>query len=139
MANSDFKNLSLKMRFICSFVFVIIITITILSLTYHFRWNRNYLKQIRDEGLILTQTLAQGSMDPIIRNDLYTLNEYVKNLIKKKNIAYIVITDRHDRVLARSPEALHKIPRKISSNARGILSPYLLQTYYNSELKVRIN
>lgn len=135
----NFKKLSLKIRFIYSFVFVIIITITILSLTYHFRWNRNYLRQIRDEGLILTQTLAQGSMDPIIRNDFYTLDEYVKNLIKKKNIAYIVIMDRHDRVLAQSPEALHKIPQKISRNAREILSPYLLQTYYNTKFKVRIN
>ena len=101
------------MRFICSFVFVIIITITILSLANHFRWNHDYLRHIRDEGLILTQTLAQGSIDPIIRNDFYTLNEFVTNLIKKKNIAYVVVTDRHDRVLAQNTGALYNIPHEI--------------------------
>ena len=82
----DLKKLSLKMRFVYSFILVIIITISILALTNYLRWRHNYLKQVRDEGLILTQTLGQGSIDPIIRNDFYTLNEHVNNLIKKKNI-----------------------------------------------------
>ncbi len=138
----DFLNvtrLSLRMRFIYSFVFVIILTIFILSLANHFRWNRNYLRQVRDEGLILTQTLAQGSIDPIIRNDYYTLNEYVTSLIEKKNIAYVVITDRHDRVLAQSADALDIIPAEIIRNVKGIVSPYLLQTYFSPILKTRVN
>jgi signal transduction histidine kinase len=135
----NLKELSLKMRFIYSFVFVIIITITILSTVNHFRWNRNYLKQVRDEGLILTQTLAQGSMDPIIRNDFYTLNEYVNTLIKKKNIAYIVITDKQDDVLAQSHGALSKIPQPINSHVIGLNRSFLVQTYYNPDFKTRIN
>jgi len=127
------------MRFIYSFIFVIIISITILSLVNHFRWNRNYLRQVRDEGLILTQTLAQGSIDPIIRNDFYTLNEYVNNMIKKKNIAYVFITDRHDRILAQSPGTLNEIPRQINRNVQGLVKTFLVQTYYNSEFKTRIN
>ena len=127
------------MRFIYSFIFVIIITITILSLVNHFRWNRNYLKQVRDEGLILTQTLAQGSMDPIIRNDFYTLNEYVNTLIKKKNIAYIVITDKQDHVLAQSQGALNKIPQPINNQVIGLNRTFLVQTYYNPDFKTRIN
>jgi len=135
----NFKKLSLKMRFICSFVFVIIITITILSLANHFRWNHNYLRHIRDEGLILTQTLAQGSIDPIIRNDFYTLNEFVINLTKKKNIAYVVITDRHDRVLAQNTGALNDIPFEISKKVKKNISPHLVQKYYNPILKTKIN
>lgn len=127
------------MRFIYSFIFVIIISITILSLANHFRWNRNYLKQVRDEGLILTQTLAQGSIDPIIRNDFYTLNEYVTTLIKKKNIAYMVITDKQDRVLAQSQGALSKIPQPINSHVIGLDRTFLIQTYYNPDFKTRIN
>jgi len=134
-----FKELSLKMRFIYSFIFVIIISITILSLVNHFRWNRNYLRQVRDEGLILTQTLAQGSIDPIIRNDFYTLNEYVNNMIKKKNIAYVFITDRHDRILAQSSGGLNKIPPQVNRNVQGLIKTFLVQTYYNSKLKTRIN
>ncbi len=135
----NFKRLSLKMRFICSFVFVIIITITILSLANHFRWNHNYLRYIRDEGLILTQTLAQGSIDPIIRNDFYTLNEFVTNLIKKKNIAYVVITDRHDRILAQNPGALNNLPLEINNKVKENISSYLVQKYYNPVLKTKIN
>ena len=127
------------MRFIYSFVFVIIITIFILSFANHVRWNRNYLRQVRDEGLILTQTLAQGSIDPIIRNDYYTLDEYVTSLIEKKNIAYVVITDRHDRVLAQSATAMSIIPAGIINNVKGIVSPHLLQTYFSSTLKTQIN
>ena len=139
MDSLKLKRLSLKMRFIYSFVFVIIITITTLSLANHFRWDHNYRRQVRDEGLILTQTLAQGSIDPIIRNDFYTLNEYVDNLIKKKNIVYVVITDKHDRILVQSPEAMDNIPQEINRNSRGILSPYLVQTYFNPNLKIKIN
>ncbi len=135
----NFKRLSLQMRFICSFVFVIIITITILSLANHFRWNHNYLRHIRDEGLILTQTLAQGSIDPIIRNDFYTLNEFVITLTKKKNIAYVVITDRHDRVLAQNTGALHNIPIEINNKVKQNISPHLVQKYYNPVLKTKIN
>ncbi|MCP4401980.1 MAG: HAMP domain-containing protein, partial [bacterium] len=133
------KRSSLRMRFIYSFVFVIIITIFILSLANHVRWNRNYLRQIRDEGLILTQTLAQGSIDPIIRNDYYTLNEYVTSLIEKKNIAYVAIADRHDRILAQSADALNIIPAEILKNVKGTVSPHLLQTYFSPALKTRIN
>lgn len=135
----NFKRLSLKMRFICSFIFVIIITITILSLANHFRWNHNYLRHIRDEGLILTQTLAQGSIDPIIRNDFYTLNEFVITLTKKKNIAYVVITDRHDRVLAQNTGALKNIPLEINNKVKQNISPYLVQKYYNPVFKTKIN
>ena len=139
MSLLNLKELSLKMRFIYSFVFVIIITITILSMVNHIRWNRNYLKQVRDEGLILTQTLAQGSMDPIVRNDFYTLNEYVNTLIKKKNIAYVVITDKHDHVLAQSSGALRKIPQPINSRVSGLDRTFLVQTYYSPDFKTRIN
>ena len=135
----NLKRLSLKMRFIYAFVFVIIITITILSLTNYFRWKHNYLRQACDEGLILTQTLAQGSIDPIIRNDFYTLEEYVNNLIKKKNIAYVVIMDRHDRVLAHNSGAMGNMPREINKRVRGDITPYLVQTYYNAVLKIDVN
>jgi signal transduction histidine kinase len=135
----NLKRLSLKMRFVYAFVFVIIITITILSLTNYFRWKHNYLRQARDEGLILTQTLAQGSIDPIIRNDFYTLEEYVNNLIKKKNIAYVVIMDRHDRALAHNSGATGTIPREINKRVRGDITPYLVQTYYNAVLKIDVN
>ena len=135
----DFKKVSLKMRFVYSFILVIIITISILALTNYLRWRHNYLKQVRDEGLILTQTLGQGSIDPIIRNDFYTLNEHVNNLIKKKNIVYVIITDRHGRILAQSTGALRKIPEPINNNVQGLVKTFLVQTYHNPTLKAQIN
>ena len=133
------KNLSLKMRFVYSFILVIIITISILALTNYLRWKNNYLRQVRDEGLILTQTLAQGCLDPIIRKDFSTLNAYVNNLVKKNNIAYVIITDRHDRILAQSTGALEKIPEPITANVRGLDKTYLVQTYDNPVFGTRIN
>jgi len=135
----DLKKLSLKMRFVYSFILVIIITISILALTNYLRWRHNYLKQVRDEGLILTQTLGQGSIDPIIRNDFYTLNEHVNNLIKKKNIVYVIITDRHGRIFAQSTGALKKIPEPINSNVRGLVKTFLVQTYHNPTFTAQIN
>lgn len=127
------------MRFVYSFILVIIITISILAVTNYLRWRHNYLKQVRDEGLILTQTLGQGSIDPIIRNDFYTLNEHVNNLIKKKNIVYVIITDRHGRILAQSTGALRKIPEPINNNVRGLVKTFLVQTYHNPTFKAQIN
>jgi sensor histidine kinase regulating citrate/malate metabolism len=106
MSFFHFKRLSLKARFIYAFVFVIMITITILSLTNHFRWRANYLRQLRDEGLILTQTLTLGSVHPIITHNFYSLEEFAKNLTKKRNIAYVMIMDRHDRILVQKPDDL---------------------------------
>ena len=127
------------MRFVYSFILVIIVTISILALTNYLRWRHNYLKQVRDEGLILTQTLGQGSIDPIIRNDFYTLNEHVNNLIKKKNIVYVIITDRHGRIFAQSTGALKKIPEPINSNVRGLVKTFLVQTYHNPTFTAQIN
>jgi signal transduction histidine kinase len=133
------RELNLKTRFVFSFIFIIIFTITILSLANHYRWNQDYLKQVREEGLTLTQTLAQGSIDPIITNDIYTLNEYAKSLINKKNIAYIVITDRYNVVLAQSPDSLPPILFEINNRVVNIANSYLVQTYFNKSLNSNVN
>ena len=135
-----FKQSTLKKRFIYAFLFVIIVTITIASVTNYFFWHHNYLKQISLEELILTRTLARGSYDPIIRNDFSTLEEFVFNLTDlKNNIAYIIIRDRHDLILARYPDHLDQILFSQNMLNRKNLFPDQTQTYYNSFLHTDIN
>ena len=133
------RELNIKTIFIFSFIFVIVFTITILSLAIQYKWNQNYQEQVREEGLTLTQTLAQGSIDPIITHDIYTLNEYANNLINKKNVVYIIITDRHNLVLAHSPTQLPPIIKDVNANIDNISTTYLIQTYFNETLKTDIN
>ncbi len=45
-------------------------------------------------GISAGTTLAQGSVDPILRHDFSTLEEYVNTLLKKENIVYVIFTDR---------------------------------------------
>jgi len=134
-----FKQSTLKKRFIYAFLFVIIVTITIASVTNYFFWHYNYLKQINMEELILTRTLARGSYDPIIKNDFSTLEEFVSNLTDlKNNIAYIIIKDRHDLVLARYPDNIDQILFKQNLlDTKNLFSE--TQTYYNSFLHADIN
>ncbi|MGA1869813.1 MAG: ATP-binding protein [bacterium] len=139
MSFCNLKKLSLKTRFIYAFIYVIIFTITILSIVNYFRWRHTYLRHVRDEGLILTQTLAQGCIDPIIRHDFYSVDEYAKNLIKKSDIAYVVIMDRHNHVLARKPDDFTDVPPDVTEKIANNKSPYLIYTYYNTALKTTIN
>jgi len=139
MNTFHFKQLSLKKRFIYAFVMVIIITITILSLANYFYWNSIYHRKVRNEGLILTQTLMQGCVDPIIRNDFYSLEEYAKNLIKERDIAYVMIMDRHNHVLAQKPDDSADIPQDVNKKVKDNITPYLIQTYYNTSLKTKID
>ncbi len=132
------KRLSLKTQLIASFIFVIIITISLLSTVNYYKWKKDFLRQDREEGIILTQTLAQGSIDPILRNDFYTLEEYVNTLIKKENIAYLIITDRHNNILAQSASA-KDIPVEMIQNGLSNIEPVLVQTYRNKTLKMGVN
>ncbi len=135
-----FKQSTLKKRFIYAFLFVIIVTITIASLTNYFFWHYNYLKQISLEELILTRTLARGSYDPIIRNDFSTLEEFVCNLTDlKNNIAYIIIKDRHNLVLARYPDNIDQILLNRNLSYTGNFFSDQTQTYYNPFLHADIN
>ncbi|NNG01536.1 MAG: HAMP domain-containing protein [Desulfobacteraceae bacterium] len=139
MAILGIKKLSLKARFISSFIFVIIVTIAILSVAQHVRWYDNYMRQLRDEGLILTQTMVQGGLDPIIKHDFFTLREHVRTLMKNENIAYILITDRYRQILAQSADADRHIPEAVTGNKTPGPEPYIVQTYYNPHHKSRIN
>lgn len=132
------KRLSLKTQLVASFIFVIIITISLLSAVNYYKWKTDFLEQNREKGIILTQTLAQGSIDPILRNDYYTLEEYVDVLTKKENIVYLFISDRHNNILSQSMSA-KDIPVEIIQKGLSNTAPVLVQTYRNKNLRMSIN
>ncbi|MCG8335150.1 MAG: ATP-binding protein [Proteobacteria bacterium] len=133
------RNISLRTRITTAFVFVIIVTITILSVANHYRWYNDYIQQARDEGLILVQTLAQSSIDPIIKHDFFTLNQRVQTLIQKESVIYIVISDKNNQVLVQSESALALIPPEILGNKTSGDVPNLIQTYMNPRLQINVN
>jgi signal transduction histidine kinase len=135
---SMLRQLSFKTKLIAAFVFVIIVTITILSLINHYKWKKDYFEQVREEGTTLTQTIAQGSADPILRNDFQTLEELITNLLKKENIVYVVITDRYHHILAQS-ESAKSIPQELVARGQENTSPVLVQPYRNARLHMDIN
>jgi signal transduction histidine kinase len=133
-----FETSSLRTQLIAAFVFVIIITISLLSIVNYYKWKKDFFAMVREEGIVLTQTLAQGSISPILVNDFFTLEEYITMLLKKEDIAYVVISDRHDNFLAQSDSAKF-IPSDILDNGTRNTAPVLVQTYRNKSLKVDIN
>ncbi len=94
--------------------------------------------QVKEEGTTLTQAIALGSADPILRNDFQTLKELINNLLKKDNIAYVVISDGYNHILAQS-ESAEYIPQELLGKGLENTSPVLVQTYRNAELKMDIN
>ncbi|MGA1867726.1 MAG: sensor histidine kinase [bacterium] len=90
----------------------------------------------------LTETLMWGCIDPIISYNVFSLDEYAENLIKKPDIAYVIIMDRNDHVLTRKPDNLNledDILLQVTKKAKNNKDPYLIETYYNSALNITIN
>jgi signal transduction histidine kinase len=133
-----FERLSLRNKLIFSFVFVIIISTVISSFVSHYKWKQDYYAQVREEGTVLTQTLAQGAVDPILRHDFSTLEEYVNNLLKKENVAYVIFTNHNGHILAGGDQDIN-VPAGIIQKGLANTAPALVQTYHSAALKMQVN
>ena len=133
-----FEGLSLRSKLVFSFVFVIIISTVISSFVSHYKWKQDYYAQVREEGTVLTQTLAQGSVDPILRHDFSTLEEYVNNLLKKESVAYVIFTNHNGHILAGGDQDLN-VPGEIIRKGLVNTSPALVQSYHSEALKMQVN
>jgi len=130
--------LSLRTKLILSFVFVILIATLISSFITYYQWKRDFYAQVREEGSVLVQTLAQGSVDPILRHDFSTLEEYVNTLLKKENVVYVIFTDRHDHVLAGGDQEV-AIPPEVIKQGLSSRQPVLVQNFRSGERRMLIN
>ncbi len=100
--------MSLRTRFVLAFGFIVVLTVSALSTAHFLRWRRDFLDHLMRQGQILTETLARGATDAIVRYDLQALDEFVQALAGREGIRYVVITDRRGRVLAERPSGVHK-------------------------------
>lgn len=132
------ERLRLRNKLIVSFVFVIVIATLISSAVTYVQWRKGFYTQVQEEGTVLAQTLAQGSVDPILRNDFSALEEYANNLLKRKNIAYVIITDRRDHILAGSQHE-KVVPAEVLVRGLASRDPVLVQTYRSELVEADIN
>lgn len=131
------ERLTLRTRLVLSFVCAVIIATVISSAITHVRWRKSFYAQVREEGTVLTQTLAQGAVDPILRNDFSTLEEYVAALLKREHIAYVIVADRRDRVLAGG-DRVRLLPPEVMQRGLANLEPVLVQSFRSSTLSADV-
>jgi two-component system, NtrC family, sensor histidine kinase HydH len=127
------ERLALRTRLVLSFVCAVVIATVISSAVTHVQWRKSFYAQVREEGTVLTQTLAQGSVDPILRNDFYALEEYVAALLKRENIAYVIVADRRDRILA-GEDRVRLLPPEVLQRGSANLEPVLVQSFHSAAL-----
>jgi len=75
-------------------------------------------KELSDQNLVMTKTIADRSVEPILYNDLAALNKIVSDVKQNdKNIAYAFILDPHNHVLA------HTFENKVPTNLINLKNP----------------
>lgn len=123
------RPLSIRSRLIIAFSSIVVLVITILSILNYYQYKYSSIKHAIEDGTILVQTIAHGSMDSMIRNDYSALEECVNSLIKKKDIAYIIIYDKQGNPMAQSFAAKDEIPESIIKDGLKNTQPIMVKKY----------
>jgi len=80
-------------------------------------------KELSDNGLVMAKNIADRSIDPILYNDLATLNKLVTEVkLNDKNIAYTFILDAKNHVLA------HTFNKAVPNELINLKNPSKIQT-----------
>ena len=100
------------------FTFAIILTVSVfgfINLYFLSTFVTNlFAKELSNQTLIMTKTIADRSIEPILYNDLASLNKIVSEVVQNdKNVAYLFILDSKNNVLAHTFE--HQVPLELIS------------------------
>ena len=149
----DAVKFSLQYKLIISFVVIIAFAICAISIINVISFRGYHYKQVQDEGLILTETLARGTIQAVIDKSFSSLDEFVESLKEKQNIEYIIFLDDDGKVITQGGKDIKKkdlstgewktqtirptdiIDEEINKKAFDEVnygSPYKSQTYYNN-------
>lgn len=105
----DAVKFSLKYKFILCFVIIIAVVICVISVINVISFRTYHYNQVKDEGLILTETLARGTIQAVIDKSFSSLDEFVESLKIKQNIEYVIFLDEDGKVITQGgKEVLEK-------------------------------
>lgn len=156
----DAVKFSLKYKFIACFVVIIAFAIAGIS-GVNIVYFRNYhYQQVEEEGRILTETLARGTIQAVIDKSFSSLDEFVDSLKAKYNIEYVIFLDDSGKVITQGGKEILKenpetglmesflirptdvIPENINQTASERVNyenPSVTQKYYNEDYGNWIN
>ena len=97
----DAVKFSLKYKFIASFVVVIALAIVVISIVNIISFRNYHYKQVEEKGLILTETLARGTIQYVIDRSFSSLDEFVESLKAKEDIEYVIFLDEDGKVITQ--------------------------------------
>ncbi len=110
-------------KFVIAIVLVVALfgSANLLFLTYSV--NDLFEKELSGYGVVIAKTIADRSVDPMLYNDLATLNKLVSEVKKNdKNIAYTFILDANKNVLA------HTFTREVPASLINLKKKKTIQT-----------
>jgi len=119
------KFFSLPLFWKFTIAIVLVVTLFGSANLYFLSYSINDLfeKELSTNGLISAKTLADRSIEPILYNDLASLNKLVSEVKRNnKNIAYAFILDANNNVLA------HSFPKEVPLNLININKKDQVQT-----------
>ncbi len=100
----EFQNIkySLRLKFIIYIILGIIALSLIYSVYYLFITRRMSVDDLGKRGNTLAADFAYNVRFAVIAEDKVLLNEFIRNVMKDGDVAYVVVTDASDNVLASS-------------------------------------
>jgi len=149
------KNINIKLKLvflITALIIIIMLLVAIISLN---REENNIKKQIKILGFTLAKTLSLSSIEPLLKGDFVTLNNYIKNLseIKLENISeeriskkqkikedryellnYIFILSEDNRILVHNNPLLEN--KSISGEVKNIEQPIIKNIKHKAYLLI---
>jgi adenylate cyclase len=93
---------SLKLKLSLLITSLLALTVILLSGFLLRQAQENVTAEIIKRGLAVAKELGASAKNPLLSNDGLTLNLLVKDVMQDPDVAYVVITDHHGRVLAHS-------------------------------------
>jgi len=129
--------MKLKNKFyLLFFASTLLVLFTLQMISLH-REKEAFYKRLEERGLALSQTLSLASINSFVTSNFSDLNFYINELIKDKDIEYIIITDPQGKVIlttdySRSSDILYDPVSIRAVRAKGVI----YQTYKLKDLKI---
>ncbi|MBI4527641.1 MAG: HAMP domain-containing protein [Deltaproteobacteria bacterium] len=121
--------LSLKVKLSLLITSLLVLTVLLVSAFLLRQQQSSLTAEMIKRGLTIAQDMAASAKNPLLTNDELTLNLLVQDSMKDEDVAYVVITDQDEKILAHRDVTLIGRPLERAKELKPVNSTTVVQTY----------
>jgi len=125
--------LPLKVKLSLLITALLTLTVLLVSAFLLRQSQRDLTDQMTKRGLTIAENLAASAKSPLLTEDELTLNVLVKDAMKDRDVAYVVIADHHGKAIAHSDVSLVGKPVERPRGLKPLADARLVQTYRSED------